>query len=166
MSVTPPVSHVVMSPYVTAAAVGSASHAATAVRMVVSSKGGKGVGPGVGKGVGTCVGPGVGKGVGTCVGLGVGNGVGAGVGLGVGNGVGAGVGPGVGAGVGPGVGTGVGLGDGAGVGPGDGEQPPATCVTPHAVDSHGVSVNAKDKPTSSSTHQPRSWSKVEAPSNM
>tara|TARA_B100000683_G_scaffold136313_1_gene133069 strand:- start:43 stop:312 length:270 start_codon:yes stop_codon:yes gene_type:complete len=39
MSVTPPVSHVEMWPYVASAAVASASHAVTAVRMVVSSKG-------------------------------------------------------------------------------------------------------------------------------
>ena len=37
MSVTPPVSHVEMWPYVASAAVASASHAVTAVRMVVSS---------------------------------------------------------------------------------------------------------------------------------
>ena len=37
MSVTPPVSHVEMCPYVASAAVASASHAVTAVRMVVSS---------------------------------------------------------------------------------------------------------------------------------
>jgi len=44
MSVTPPVSHVEMWPYVVSAAVASASHAVTAVRMVVSSKGGAAVG--------------------------------------------------------------------------------------------------------------------------
>ena len=38
MSVTPPVAHVEMWPYVASAAVGSESHAATAVRMLVSSK--------------------------------------------------------------------------------------------------------------------------------
>ena len=37
MSVTPDVSHVEMWPYVASAAVASASHAVTAVRMVVSS---------------------------------------------------------------------------------------------------------------------------------
>ncbi len=37
MSVTPPVSHVEMWPYVVSAAVGSASHAVTAVRIVLSS---------------------------------------------------------------------------------------------------------------------------------
>ena len=36
MSVTPPVSHVEMWPYVASAAVASASYAATAVRMLVS----------------------------------------------------------------------------------------------------------------------------------
>ena len=44
MSVTPPVSHVEMWPYVASAAVASESHAVTAVRMVVSSKGGTAVG--------------------------------------------------------------------------------------------------------------------------
>ena len=39
MSVTPPVSQVEICPYVASAAVASASHAATAVRIVVSSKG-------------------------------------------------------------------------------------------------------------------------------
>ena len=47
MSVTPPVAHVEMWPYVASAAVASASHAATAVRMVVSSKGGTTVGSAV-----------------------------------------------------------------------------------------------------------------------
>ena len=37
MSVTPPVSHVEMWPYVASAAAGSASHASRAVLMVVSS---------------------------------------------------------------------------------------------------------------------------------
>jgi len=39
MSVTPPVSHVEMWPYAASAAVASASHAATASRIVVSSRG-------------------------------------------------------------------------------------------------------------------------------
>jgi hypothetical protein len=39
MSVTPPVCHFEMWPYVASAAVASASHAVTAVRMLVSSKG-------------------------------------------------------------------------------------------------------------------------------
>ncbi len=74
-------------------------------------------------------------------------GVGAGVGASV---VGAGV---VGAGVGAGV-------VGAGVGAGVGAQVP--WMTPHEVDSHPLEENAPFRLTSSSTHQPRSWSKAEA----
>ena len=44
MSVTPPVAHVEMWPYVASAAVGSESHAATAVRTLVSSRGTVGTG--------------------------------------------------------------------------------------------------------------------------
>ena len=47
MSVTSTVSHVEMWPYVASAALWSANHAATAVRMVVSSKGGTTVGSAV-----------------------------------------------------------------------------------------------------------------------
>ena len=46
------------------------------------------------------------------------------------------------------------------VGAGVGAQPPATCVTPHDVDAHLGPANAAFKFTSSSTHQPRSWSKA------
>ena len=35
-------------------------------------------------------------------------------------------------------------------------------VTPHDVDAHGALTNAFSRSTSSSTHQPRSWSKAEA----
>ena len=73
--------------------------------------------------------------------------------------------------VGTEVGTFVGLpdgsGDGAEVGAAVGAQvlaPPGT--TPHDVDSHGVSLNMSSWFTSSSTHQPRSWLKAEAPSNI
>ena len=45
----------------------------------------------------------------------------------------------------------------------DGAQPPTTCTTPHDVDAHGVPPN---RSTSSATHQPRSWSKAEAPPNI
>ena len=66
MSVTPPVAHVEMWPYVASAAVGSASHAATAVLMLLSVITLLMVGCGVGR----CV---VGSGVGWCsVGRGVG----------------------------------------------------------------------------------------------
>ena len=60
----------------------------------------------------------------------------------------------------------------AGVGPGvvgevvaDGvSQFSSTCVTPHDVDAHGVLQNAQEMyPSVTSTHQPRSWSKAEAP---
>ena len=47
MCVTPWVSHVEMWPYVASAALWSANHAVTAVRMVVSSKGGTTVGSAV-----------------------------------------------------------------------------------------------------------------------
>ena len=80
MSVTPPVAHREMWPYVASAAARSESHAATAVRRLVSSKGT--------------------------------------------------------------VGTGVAVGARVIVGEGVGAQPPSTCVTPHDVDSHGVSSNA------------------------
>merc|ERR1712176_642707 len=43
-------------------------------------------------------------------------------------------------------------------------QPPHE--TPHDVDSHKVSLNALRGSTSSATHQPRSWSKAKAPSNI
>jgi hypothetical protein len=67
------------------------------------------------------------------------------------------------------VGDAVGAGEivGAGVvGAGVGAQPPATCVTPHDVEEHPLWVNALPMFTSSSTHQPRSWSKAEAWANM
>jgi len=67
----------------------------------------------------------------------------------------AGVGKGVGAGEGSGVGRGVGAG---------GEF--LLCTTPHDVDAHKVLANALSRLTPSSTHQPRSWSKAEAPSNI
>ena len=37
---------------------------------------------------------------------------------------------------------------------------------PHDVDSHAVPVNTPSPVASLCTHQPRSWSKAEAPSNM
>ena len=37
----------------------------------------------------------------------------------------------------------------------------STCMTPHDVDSHGVSSNAMPMLTSSSRHQTRYWSKAE-----
>ena len=40
------------------------------------------------------------------------------------------------------------------------------CTTPHDVDAHGVPENASSRFTSLSTHQPRSWSKAEAPKNI
>ena len=49
--------------------------------------------------------------------------------------------------------------DGAGVGH---LATSATCTTPHEVEAHGVSKNAEPRSTSSSTHQPMSWSKAEA----
>ena len=66
MSVTPPVSHVEMWPYVASADALFESHAATAVRMVVSSAiSGATVGAGVA--VGSDVGASVGAGVGASV---------------------------------------------------------------------------------------------------
>ena len=56
MSVTPPVSHAEIWPYVASAAAASASHAATAVRMVLSSMTLFMVGRGAGTDVGTDVG--------------------------------------------------------------------------------------------------------------
>ena len=62
MSVTPPVFHAEMWPYVTSAAAASANHDATAVLMLLSSAirgetvGADVVGSGVGKGLGTGVG--------------------------------------------------------------------------------------------------------------
>ena len=46
------------------------------------------------------------------------------------------------------------------VGAGDGAQAPSPDLTPHDVDSHWVLENALLRLTSSSTHQPRSWSKA------
>ena len=86
MSVTPEVSHVEMWPYVAAAAVASASHAATAVLMVLSV-----------------------------------------------------------------------------IAPSHARA--AVFRMPHDVDAHGVPVNALPRSTLS-RHQPRSWSKAEAPLNM
>ena len=37
------------------------------------------------------------------------------------------------------------------------------CLTPHDVDAHGVPSNTLLRLTPSPTHQPRSWSKAEAP---
>ena len=111
----------------------------------------------------------------------VGAGVGAGVDVGanVGGGVGVGVqyvgAPVVGmedtVGAGDTVGADVGDTVGSGVGAGVGQL--SICTTPHDVDAHGVPENAccmvwpspQGSKTSSSTHQPRSWSKAEAPSN-
>ena len=56
MSVTPDVSHVEMWPYVASAAVASASHAATAVLMLLSVMTLFAVGSGAGTDVGTDVG--------------------------------------------------------------------------------------------------------------
>ena len=39
-------------------------------------------------------------------------------------------------------------------------------MTPHAVDAHMVFSKEWRRSTSSSTHQPRSWSKAEAPENI
>jgi len=75
MSVTPPVAHVEMWPYVASAAVGFESHAATAILMLLSAITLLMVGCGVGRGVG---GESVGRGV---VGRGDGRGDGRGVGL-------------------------------------------------------------------------------------
>ena len=91
--------------------------------------------------------------------MGVGSLVGAGKGSGVGVAVGAAKGPGVvGTGEGPGV---VGVGVGRGVGQPVGQPP---WVTPHDVDAHRVLCRALS--SSTLTHQPRSWSNDEAPSNM
>ena len=84
MSVTPPVAHVEMWPYVASAAVGFESHAATAVLMLLSVITLLMVGCGVGRCVvGSCVGRGedVGRGVGLDVGRGDGRGVGLGGGI-------------------------------------------------------------------------------------
>ena len=67
----------------------------------------------------------------------------------------------------------VGAGVGVTVGAVDGGQVP--WMTPHDVDAHGVpskagvetpSCDRAVSETSSSTHQPRSWSKAEAPLNI
>ena len=106
---------------------------------------------------------------GTVIGAAGGAGVGAGegaavVGCGVGRSDGAGVGLGMGALVGsPGPTVGESVGEGVGRGVGAQASP---CTTPQDVDSHGVPVNASTSPMSSSTHQPRSWSKAEAPPNI
>jgi len=157
MSVPHPVSHVEMWPYVASAAARSASHAATAVLIVLSSATrGITVGAGVAVGAGVIVGAGEGaQAPSTCVtpqSSIVGLAVGAGdpretLGLAV-RGITVGVGVAVGAGV--------------IVGAGEGAQAPSTCVTQHDVDSHGVPSNASLRLTSSSTHQPRSWLKAEA----
>ena len=101
MSVTPPVAHVEMWPYVASAVAASESHAATAVLIVVSSATmGVAVGAavvGAGVAVGSDVGAGVGAGV--EVGANVGARVGAGVKVGAGVDVGANIGGCVGAGV-------------------------------------------------------------------
>ena len=77
MSVTPPVAHVEMWPYVASAAVGFESHAATAVLMLLSVITLLMVGCGVGRGVGgESVGRGDGGVVGRCDGRGDGRGVG------------------------------------------------------------------------------------------
>ena len=39
-------------------------------------------------------------------------------------------------------------------------------MTPHDVDSHRVPSNASSRSTPSATHQPRSWSKADAPANI
>ena len=61
------------------------------------------------------------------------------------------------------VGAGVGRGTGLGV---DAWVQLLLCTTPHDVDAHGVLVNASPRSTPSSTHQPRSWLKDEAPPNI
>ena len=110
MSVTPPVAHEEMWPYIASAAVASESHAATAVLIVVSSAT-KGVAVGAAVvGAGVAVGSDVGAGVGA--GVDVGANVGARVGAGV---VGARVGAGVKVGAGVDVGANVGGCVGAGV---------------------------------------------------
>ena len=86
MSVTLPVLHLEIWPYVASANVGFESHASTAILMVLSVmtllKMSRGVGSGVGCGVGR------GVTVGADVGVVDGSGVGSGVGVGVGRGVG------------------------------------------------------------------------------
>ena len=78
------------------------------------------------------------------------------VGVDVGTFVGAeNVGIDVGVDVGSVVGAGLGAGNGADVGQ------LSICTTPHDVGAHWVSENASSRSTSSSTHQPRSWSKAE-----
>ena len=86
MSVTPEVSQVEMWPYVASAAVASASHAATAVLIVVSSAT-KGVAVGAAVvGAGVAVGSDVGAGVGAGVDVGASVKVGAGVDVGANDG--------------------------------------------------------------------------------
>ena len=109
MSVTPPVSHVEMWPYVRMAAARSENQSKTAVLIVLSSATmGVAVGAAV-VGAGVAVGSDVGAGVGA--GVDVGTGVGARVGAGV-------VGARVGAGVKVGAGVDVGANDGRRVGQG------------------------------------------------
>ena len=60
----------------------------------------------------------------------------------------------------PGLTVGEGVGEGVGRCVGAQASP---CRTPQAVDAHGVLVNALLRLTLSSKHQPRSWSKAEAP---
>ena len=140
MSVTPPVAHVEMWPYVVSAAVASASHVATAVLMLLSVMTlfvcctGRGVGCGTGRGVGAGAAPLDVATVGRRDGFDVDRGVGSDVGLDVGFGTGRGVGADV--------------------------QPP--CTMPHDVDAHRVLVNAHSRSTPTPTHQPRSWLKAEA----
>ena len=118
MSVTLPVSHVEMWPYVASAAVASEIHALTAVLMLLSVMtlftDGRCVGFGTGRGVGAGAAPLDVATVGRGDGFDVGRGVGSDVSLDVGRSVGFGTGRGVGADV----------------------QPP--CTTPHDVDSHRV----------------------------
>ena len=107
MSVTPPVAHVEMWPYVVSAAVASASHVATAVLMLLSVMTlfvcctGRCVGFGIGRGVGAGAAPLDVAAVGRGDGFGVDRGVGLDVGLDVGRVVGFGTGRGVGADVQP-----------------------------------------------------------------
>ena len=61
----------------------------------------------------------------------------------------------------PVVGDAVGAGEVVGAGDGRAQLTPFT-PTPHDVDAHKVLVNALLRLTSSSMHQPRSWSKAEA----
>ena len=128
---------------------------------------GAGVGAGLGHEVGAELGTNVGEGLGKAVGDGDGKELGAGVvGKDVGTGVGKGLGTGVGAGdtVGAGVGNDVGVSVGGDVLLGQLARL-STCSTPHHH-AHRVLRKKFVLSTPFFMHQPRSWSKAEAPSNM